>query len=154
MQTETTPETQIHPTAIVDEGAVIGQGTRVWHWTHISSGARIGPSAVFTNVINPRSHVPRKHEYRQTLVQEGASLGANATVVCGHTIGRFAMVGAGAVVTDDVPDYALMTGIPARRAGWMCACGAKLPDAPGQHTCADCDASYDITDTACVAQPQ
>ena len=85
-----------------------------------------GPSMVFTNVVNPRSHVSRKDEYRQTLVKRGASLGANVTVVCGHTIGRYAFIGAGAVVTRDVPDYALVVGNPGRIAGWMCECGVKL----------------------------
>jgi UDP-2-acetamido-3-amino-2,3-dideoxy-glucuronate N-acetyltransferase len=102
---------------------------------------------VFTNVVNPRSHVPRKDEYRRTLVKRGASIGANATIVCGVTIGRFAFVGAGAVVTRDVPDYALVVGNPARLAGWMCQCGIKLGfarEASGDEeaTCSACDRSY------------
>ena len=147
----------IHPSAIVDEGAQLGEGTRVWHWVHVSGGARIGPgcslgqgvfvgndvvigrnvkiqnnvsvydavtleddvfcgpSMVFTNVYNPRSAVPRKNEYRRTLVKRGATLGANCTIVCGVTVGEFAFVGAGAVVNRDVPAYALMVGVPARR---------------------------------------
>jgi UDP-2-acetamido-3-amino-2,3-dideoxy-glucuronate N-acetyltransferase len=158
----------IHPTAIVDEGAVIGDGTRVWHWVHISGGARIGercsfgqnvfvgnrvvigdnckvqnnvsiydnvtlendvfcgPSMVFTNVYNPRSAVSRKDEYRDTLVRQGATLGANCTIVCGVTIGAFAFVGAGAVVNTDVPPYALMVGVPARQIGWMSEHGERL----------------------------
>lgn len=158
----------IHPTAIVDDGAELGDGTRVWHWCHISAGARIGqgcsfgqnvfvgnrvtignnvkvqnnvsvydnvtleddvfcgPSMVFTNVYNPRSAVPRKDEYRDTRVGRGATLGANCTIVCGHTIGAFAFIGAGAVVNTDVPDYALMVGVPARQIGWMSEFGEQL----------------------------
>ena len=158
----------IHPSAIVDDGACIGDGTRIWHWVHVSAGARIGarcslgqgvfvgnrvligdnvriqngvsvydgvtleddvfcgPHMVFTNVLNPRAHVPRKDEYRPTLVRRGASIGANATIVCGVTIGRYAFVGAGAVVTRDVPDFALVVGTPARRIGWASRRGERL----------------------------
>jgi len=158
----------IHPTAIIDEGAQIGEGCRVWHWVHISAGARIGracsfgqnvfvgndvrigdnvkvqnnvsvydavtleddvfcgPSMVFTNVHNPRSAIVRKNEYRRTLVCRGATLGANSTIVCGVTIGQYAFVGAGAVVTHDVPDYALMVGVPARQVGWMSQHGERI----------------------------
>jgi len=160
---------KIHPSAIVDEGATLGEGTRVWHWVHVSAGAVVGarcslgqnvyvgndvrigdnvkiqnnvavydavtleddvfcgPSMVFTNVHNPRSAVTRKDEYRRTLVRRGATLGANCTIVCGVTIGRHAFIGAGAVVTRDVPDYALMIGVPARQAGWMSRFGERLP---------------------------
>ena len=160
--------TTIHPSAIVDAGAQLGEDCRVWHFVHICAGARIGarcafgqnvyvgndvtiganvriqnnvsvydavtleddvfcgPSAVFTNVYNPRSAVTRKDEYRRTLVRRGATLGANCTVVCGITIGRYAFVGAGAVVNRDVPDYALMLGVPARQAGWMSRHGERL----------------------------
>ncbi|WP_293429420.1 acyltransferase [Piscinibacter sp.] len=160
--------TTIHPSAIVDEGAVLGDGCRVWHFVHISGRARIGqrcsfgqnvfvgndvaigdnvkiqnnvsvydavtleddvfcgPSMVFTNVYNPRSAVSRKDEYRRTLVRQGATLGANCTIVCGTTIGRHAFVGAGAVVNRDVPDFALMVGVPARLAGWMSRFGERL----------------------------
>ena len=160
--------TTIHPTAIVDDGAVLGDGCRVWHWVHISGGAVIGkdcsfgqnvyvgnrvtigdnvkvqnnvsiyddvvleddvfcgPSMVFTNVYNPRSAVSRKDEYRKTLIRKGATLGANCTIVCGTTIGTGAFVGAGAVINRDVPDYALMVGVPARQAGWMSAFGERL----------------------------
>ncbi|HOW48831.1 MAG: N-acetyltransferase [Rubrivivax sp.] len=158
----------IHPSAIVDAGAVLGDGCRVWHFAHISAGARIGarcsfgqgvyvgndvvigsdvkvqnqvsvydavtledevfcgPSMVFTNVLNPRAAVPRKHEYRRTLVRRGATLGANCTVVCGTTIGEHAFVGAGALVSRDVPAYALVVGVPARRIGWMSRHGERL----------------------------
>jgi UDP-2-acetamido-3-amino-2,3-dideoxy-glucuronate N-acetyltransferase len=160
--------TTIHPSAIVDEGAELGADCRVWHFVHISAGARIGagcsfgqgvyvgndvhigdnvkiqnnvsvydavtleddvfcgPSMVFTNVHNPRSSVPRKDEYRRTLVRQGATLGANCTIVCGVTVGRHAFVGAGAVVSRDVPDFALMVGVPARRIGWMSRHGERL----------------------------
>ena len=160
--------TTVHPSAIVDAGAVLGDGCRVWHFAHISAGARIGercsfgqgvyvgddvrigdnvkiqnnvsvydtvtleddvfcgPSMVFTNVYNPRSALSRKAEYRRTLVRQGATLGANSTIVCGITIGRYAFVGAGAVVNRDVPDFALMIGVPARHAGWMSRFGERL----------------------------
>ncbi len=160
--------TTIHPSAIVDEGARLGEDCRVWHFVHISAGARIGarcsfgqnvyvgndvvighdvkiqnnvsvydavtledevfcgPSMVFTNVYNPRAAVPRKAEYRRTLVKRGATLGANCTIVCGVTIGAHAFVGAGAVVNRDVPDFALMLGVPARQAGWMSRHGERL----------------------------
>jgi UDP-2-acetamido-3-amino-2,3-dideoxy-glucuronate N-acetyltransferase len=181
----------IHPTAIVDEGARIGEGTRVWHWVHVSAGARIGgrcvlgqnvfvandvvigdnvriqnnvsvydavtleddvfcgPSMVFTNVFNPRSHVSRKSDYRRTLVKRGASIGANATIVCGYTIGEYAMIGAGAVVTRDVPAYALMVGVPARRTGWMCQCGERLESEKGEVTCRKCGSSYRLSRDRC-----
>ena len=151
----------IHETAIIDEGAQLGKGCRVWHWVHICGGARIGnscsfgqnvfvgndvqignnvkiqnnvsvydqvqleddvfcgPSMVFTNVYNPRSAIVRKDEYRPTLVRKGATLGANCTIVCGVEIGEYAFIGAGAVITKDVPPYALMAGVPARQIGWV-----------------------------------
>jgi UDP-2-acetamido-3-amino-2,3-dideoxy-glucuronate N-acetyltransferase len=174
----------VHPTAVVDDGAAIGQGTRIWHFCHVMPGARIGrdcvlgqniyvgrdvvigdnahiqnnvsvyenvtleedvfcgPSMVFTNVINPRSHVPRKDEFLDTLVRRGASIGANATILCGTTIGRYAFIGAGAVVTRDVPDYALMVGTPARRRGWICRCGVGLELAGERATCGACGDRY------------
>ena len=157
----------IHPSAIVDDGAVLGDGCRVWHFVHVAAGARIGrecsfgqgvyvgnvaigdrvkvqnnvsvydavtleddvfcgPGMVFTNVMNPRAAVPRKHEYRPTLVKRGATLGANCTVVCGTAIGEYAFVGAGAVVSADVPAFALVVGVPARRIGWMSRHGERL----------------------------
>jgi len=172
-----------HESAVIDLPAQIGDGTRIWHFCHVMSGARIGtrcvlgqnvfvasravigngckiqnnvslyddvileddvfvaPSAVFTNVNNPRAFIERKNEYRTTLVKRGASVGANATVVCGHTIGEYAFIGAGAVVTKDVPAYALILGVPGIVAGWMCRCGVRLPegDVP---TCSSCGQSY------------
>ena len=169
----------IHPSAIVDEGAQLGEGCRVWHWVHISGGARIGercsfgqgvyvgndvvignnvkiqnnvsvydavdleddvfcgPSCVFTNVINPRSQIVRHSQYLTTVVRRGATIGANATIVCGATVGRYAFIAAGAVVRGDVPDYALMIGVPARRRGWMSRHGHRLgnPDADGVMVC-------------------
>jgi UDP-2-acetamido-3-amino-2,3-dideoxy-glucuronate N-acetyltransferase len=100
-----------------------------------------GPSMVFTNVINPRSHIPRKNKYRKTLVKKGASIGANATIVCGATLGEYAFVGAGSVVTNDVPAYGLVIGVPGRRVGWMCQCGERLPDS-GTGTCKACGTEY------------
>lgn len=158
----------IHPTAIVDDGATLGEGTRIWHWVHVCGGAHIGancslgqnvfvgndvaigdnvkiqnnvavydnvtleddvfcgPSMVFTNVYNPRSHVSRKHEYRDTVVRRGATLGANCTIVCGVTIGEYAFVAAGAVVNRDVKPYALIAGVPAKQIGWVSAHGERL----------------------------
>jgi UDP-2-acetamido-3-amino-2,3-dideoxy-glucuronate N-acetyltransferase len=159
---------QVHPTAIVDEGASIGDGTRIWHWVHVSGRAVIGsncslgqnvyvgnrvrigsnvkiqnnvsvydnvtleddvfcgPSMVFTNVYNPRSAVSRKDEYRDTLVKRGATLGANCTIVCGVVIGAYAFVGAGSVINQDVPAFALMVGVPGRQIGWMSRYGERL----------------------------
>jgi len=175
----------IHSSAIVDEGATIGKGTKIWHFTHIMPRAVIGencnigqnvvisdevalgnnvkvqnnvsiytgviceddvflgPSMVFTNVINPRSAVVRKSEYRQTIVGKGATIGANATIVCGHNIGRFAFIGAGAVVTKTILDYALVVGNPARQIGWMSELGYRLKfDQDGNATCPESGESY------------
>lgn len=157
-----------HPTAIVDEGALIGSGTKIWHWVHVSKTAKIGekcslgqnvfvadntvigncvkiqnnvsvydgvtieddvfcgPSVVFTNVYNPRSFIERKNEYRPTLVKKCASLGANSTIVCGNKIGKYAFIAAGAVVNKDVPNYALIAGVPGKQIGWMSKAGARL----------------------------
>jgi len=108
-----------------------------------------GPSMVFTNVINPRSHILRKHEYRPTLVRRGATIGANAVIVCGHVVGLYAMVGAGSVVTKDVADFALVTGNPARRAGWVCQCGLRLRVETCSTSCGSCGWSYEVTDSGC-----
>jgi UDP-2-acetamido-3-amino-2,3-dideoxy-glucuronate N-acetyltransferase len=175
----------IHPTAVVDEGATLGEGTKVWHFSHIMSDAVVGercnigqnvvispgvilgsnvkiqnnvslytgvicdddvflgPSCVFTNVVNPRSAVNRRGQYAQTRVGRGASIGANATIVCGHDIGQFAFIGAGAVVTKQVPDYALVVGNPARQMGWMSEFGHKLLfDEQGQATCPESGEAY------------
>lgn len=176
-----------HPSAIVDDGAQIGTDSRIWHFTHICAGARIGervsmgqnvyvgnqvvigndckiqnnvsvfdgvtledgvfcgPSMVFTNVYNPRSLIERKNEYRKTLVKKGATLGANSTIICGVTIGRFAFIGAGTVVNKDVPDYGLMVGVPARHIGWMSEFGEQLPLPPegrGVAVCPHTNACY------------
>jgi UDP-2-acetamido-3-amino-2,3-dideoxy-glucuronate N-acetyltransferase len=174
----------VHESSYVDEPCTIGDGTKIWHFSHVMKNCVIGrncnigqnvvispdvvlgenckiqnnvslytgvilednvfcgPSMVFTNVVNPRSEVVRKDEYKRTLVRTGASIGANATIVCGTTIGSYAFIGAGAVVTRDVPDYALMVGNPARRTGWMCRCGIKLEVRDTGTTCKACGASY------------
>ncbi|MEY3247238.1 MAG: hypothetical protein RIT39_907 [Bacteroidota bacterium] len=175
----------IHPTAVVDDGATLGEGTKVWHFSHIMNDAVVGercnigqnvvvspgvilgsnvkiqnnvslytgvicdddvflgPSCVFTNVVNPRSAVNRRGQYAQTRVGRGASIGANATIVCGHDIGQFAFIGAGAVVTKHVPDYALVVGNPAKQTGWMSEFGHKLLfDEQGLATCPESGEAY------------
>ena len=179
-----------HSTAIVDEGAQIGAGTRIWHWTHICAcaviGARCslgqnvfvadrvvigdgckiqnnvslyegvtleddvfcGPSMVFTNVYNPRAAIPRKNEYRNTLVKKGATLGANCTIICGVTIGDYAFVGAGALVNRDVKPYALMAGVPARQIGWVSKYGEQIPlplSGNGSYVCANTGQAYKLS---------
>ena len=185
-----------HETAIVDEGAKIGEGTKVWHWAHIcgknvdigqkcsfgqnvyvgndvkiGNGVKVqnnvsiydaveleddvfcGPSMVFTNVVNPRSAIVRKHEFRKTLVRKGASIGANATIVCGHEVGPYAFVAAGAVVTKNIAAYSLVAGVPAKPIGWMCECGERLPVGFGEDkancSCSHCDRKYKIVDNNC-----
>lgn len=151
----------VMPGAVIGRDCSLGQNVVVLNGTRIGDRVKIqnnvsvyegveleddvfcGPSMVFTNVINPRSHVSRKHEYQRTLVKRGASIGANATVLCGVTLGEYCFVGAGAVVTKDVPAYALVTGVPARPAGWVCACGVGLPEAPPM-TCGSCGARYEV----------
>ena len=182
-----------HSSAIIDDGAQIGVDTKIWHFTHVCGGAKIGercslgqnvfigndvkignnvkiqnnvsvydavyleddvfcgPSMVFTNVFNPRSHVVRKHEYRKTLVKRGATIGANATVVCGVTIGEYAFIGAGAVINHDVKAYAMMVGVPARQIGWSCQCGVKLHFIDGQAKCSACQSSYQLINNECIA---
>jgi UDP-2-acetamido-3-amino-2,3-dideoxy-glucuronate N-acetyltransferase len=118
---------------VISPGCVIGNNVKIQNNVSVYTGVILeddvfcGPSAVFTNVVNPRSHVPRRDEYKRTLVRRGASIGANATVVCGVILGRYCFIGAGAVITRDVPDYAIVYGNPARLRGWMCYCGVKLP---------------------------
>jgi UDP-2-acetamido-3-amino-2,3-dideoxy-glucuronate N-acetyltransferase len=132
---------------VVMNGTRIGTNVKIQNNVSVYEGVELeddvfcGPSMVFTNVMNPRSHVSRKNEYRRTLVKRGASIGANATIVCGTTLGEYAFVGAGAVVSKDVPPYALVVGVPARRVGWMCQCGERLPDS-GTGTCAACGSTY------------
>ncbi len=174
----------VHESSYVDDGAEVGSGTKVWHFSHVMAGAKVGercvigqnvnigsgavlgsnvkvqnnvsiyddveieddvfcgPSMVFTNVLTPRAHVSRKSEYGRTLVRRGATLGANCTVVCGNQIGRYAMVGAGAVVTRDVADYALVVGNPARGIGWVCNCGERIVFDAGAAACARCGKKY------------
>jgi UDP-2-acetamido-3-amino-2,3-dideoxy-glucuronate N-acetyltransferase len=134
---------------VVMPGTRLGNNVKVQNNVSIYEGVEIeddvfcGPSCVFTNVINPRSHISRKSEYQRTLVRRGASIGANATIVCGSTLGQYAFIGAGAVVTSDVPDFALMVGVPARRVGWMCQCGLRLELGNGTAVCGSCGASYE-----------
>lgn len=173
-------------TAIIDEPSDIGEGTKIWSFSHVMKGAKIGkncnigqnvfigskaevgnnvkiqnnvsvydrvrledyvfcgPSAVFTNVINPRSHIERKDEFRETVVKKGATIGANSTIVCGHTIGEYAFIGAGSVVTKDVPGYALVYGNPARIKGWVCSCAVKLQANSKGAICKACGNCYKV----------
>ena len=181
----------IHPTAVVDDGAVLGEETRVWHFVHVSAGAHIGarcvlgqnvfigrnvrigdgvkiqnnvsvfegveveddaflgPSCVFTNVSNPRSFIERKSEFKPTRVGRGASIGANATIICGHDLGAYCLVGAGSVVPRGVAAHALVVGNPARPLGWVCVCATRLPAAAGEHACSACNRRYRISAERC-----
>ena len=185
----------VHKSSYIDKDVVVGEGTKIWHFSHIQSGARIGtnciigqnvnignnviignhvkiqnnvsiyegielddyvfcgPSMVFTNIINPRSEFPQKGSkyYKKTSIKRGATLGANSTIVCGNSIGKCAFVGAGAVVTRDIPDYALVFGNPAKLKGWMCACGTKLSLSGSIHSaevakCENCGCTYEKHD--------
>ena len=179
------PGVQVHESAYVDEPCEIGEGTAIWHFTHVMLNCRIGrrcrigqnvvispdvvlgdnvkvqnnvsiytgvvleddvfcgPSMVFTNIATPRSQIARREQYVRTLVRRGASLGANSTIVCGVQIGQYAFIGAGAVVTTDVVDYALMVGVPSRRVGWACRCGLTLKQADGNRfQCGGCGNLY------------
>ena len=138
---------------VVGPSVKIGNNVKVQNNVSIYEGVELeddvfcGPSMVFTNVINPRSHVVRRDEFRKTLLKRGASIGANATVLCGHTLGRYCFIGAGSVVTRDVPDFALVVGNPARIKGWICACGVKItgnpsPNENSEHQCPSCSAQY------------
>jgi UDP-2-acetamido-3-amino-2,3-dideoxy-glucuronate N-acetyltransferase len=145
---------------VVSPDVKIGNSVKIQNNVSVYTGVELednvfcGPSIVFTNVINPRSHVVRRHEYRKTLVKEGASIGANATVVCGVTLGRYCFIGAGAVVTKDVPDYALVTGVPAEQKGWVCYCGVRLPNdfRTGKSCCAACGRAYVIEKDRCMEE--
>jgi len=185
----------VHESAYVDDGALVGAGSKIWHFCHVMPGAVIGehcslgqnvvvmpgtrignnvkiqnnvsiyegveleddvfcgPSMVFTNVINPRSHISRRSEYQRTLVRRGASIGANATIVCGVELGPFSFVGAGAVVTGNVKPYALVVGVPARQVGWVCQCGERLDtsegarrsmESPERMVCTACGSAYSL----------
>jgi len=133
----------------VGDGVKIQNNVSVYEGVEIADDVFLGPSCVFTNVHNPRAFVERKTEYRKTLVGRGASIGANAVIICGNTIGEYAFVGAGAVVTRDVPPYAIVVGNPARRLGWMCHCGVRLP-AGAAPTCGACDRRYAIDGDRCT----
>ena len=180
-----------HSSAIIDDGAQIGDRTHIWHFSHVCAGAKIGigcslgqnvfignrvlignnvkvqnnvsvydevileddvfcgPSMVFTNVYNPRSHVVRKHEYRKTLAKRGATIGANATIVCGITLGEYAFIGAGSVVKSDVKAYSIMVGVPAKHIGWMCKCGIKLSFNPESIANCSCELTYKLENNEC-----
>jgi UDP-2-acetamido-3-amino-2,3-dideoxy-glucuronate N-acetyltransferase len=139
---------------VVMQGSRLGNNVKVQNNVSIYEGVVLeddvfcGPSCVFTNVVNPRSHVSRKTEYQRTLVRRGASIGANATILCGVTLGEYSFIGAGAVVRSDVPPFAIMVGVPARRVGWMCRCGVRLQFREGRATCAACGTNYRESDGA------
>lgn len=177
----------IHPSSIVEDGAQVGEDTKVWLYSHIMPNANVGencqigqnvyigskvkigngvkiqnnvsvyenveieddvflgPSMVFTNVINPRSFISRKHEFKDTLVKKGSTIGANATIVCGVTIGEYSFIGAGATVTKDISDFALVIGVPAKQVGWVCICAVQLEEKNEGFICPDCQKEYQRT---------
>ncbi len=182
-----------HESSFIDEGAKIGAGTKIWHFSHVCSGAEIGescslgqnvfvsndvkignnvkiqnnvsiydavtieddvfcgPSMVFTNVYNPRSHIVRKHEYRKTLVKKGATIGANATIICGITIGKYAFIAAGSIIKSDVKAYEMVAGVPAKAIGWVCECGVSIKFTDSNKTnCKACNLEYALDDEQCV----
>jgi len=182
----------VHETSIIEEPCEVGEGTKIWHFSHImpdvtigtecvigqnvfiGRGVKIGnnvkiennvsvfegvtleddvfcgPSCVFTNMVNPRSHIPGRHQFKPTLVKKGASIGANATIICGNTIGKYAFIGAGAVVTKDIPPYALAYGNPAQVRGWICECGVKLQKDGDSYRCPGCSKVYRIRGQKCL----
>lgn len=154
--TEIGERCNIGQNVVISSGAKVGHNVKIQNNVSVYKGVTLeddvycGPSMVFTNVINPRSHIPRKHEFKKTLIKKGATIGANATIVCGNTIGKHAFIGAGAVVTKDVPDYALMLGNPAEVAGWMCECGYQLAFQVDFATCNDCGKPYGQTSEGIV----
>ena len=183
----------VHPSAVIDDDVVLGEGTRVWHFVHVSSGARLGarcvlgqnvfvgrnvrigsgvkiqnnvsvyegveigdevflgPSCVFTNVVNPRAFLERKDEFRATRVGRGATVGANATIICGYDLGEYCLVGAGSVVPRGVKPYELVVGNPARHLAWVCVCGVRLPAGSGEHACGACARRFRIGVETCEA---
>jgi len=184
----------VHESSYVDDDVKIGEGTKIWHFSHVMSGSEIGqkcnlgqnvvispgvklgngvkiqnnvsvytgvtcedsvflgPSCVFTNVINPRSFIERKNEYKDTIIKEGASIGANVTIICGNNIGKFALIGAGAVVTKDVPDYALIVGNPGKQIGSVCRCGERIYFKCNEAICTACDSEYIVDDNKVVCK--
>lgn len=178
-----------HESSYIDKNCEIGENTKIWHFSHIMKGCKIGkccnigqnvvispnvvlgdgckvqnnvsiytgvicedevflgPSCVFTNVVNPRAFIERKREYQRTVIKKGASVGANATIVCGHDIGRYAFVGAGAVVTKDVPDYALVYGCPAEVRGYVCQCGEQIKFSDLKAVCPSCGKQYEMNES-------
>jgi UDP-2-acetamido-3-amino-2,3-dideoxy-glucuronate N-acetyltransferase len=134
----------VGPSVTMGNNCKIQNNVSIYNSVTLEDDVFCGPSMVFTNVVNPRSFIERKQEFKETLVRRGASIGANATIVCGVTLGRFSLIGAGAVVNRDVPDYALMLGVPARQAGWVCACGVTLKLDGSKGSCRECGTGYEL----------